>query len=257
MTSENFLAIGIIGTDVAITTILLFGVWRALLATGKPPTNVFGVVLRLGSVLFGWLAVALFLGWLGIFRSAADRPFPYIALAIGVPILIGALLIRGSRSVREIIDAVPQSWLVGFQFYRVVGVTFLILYAAGMLPGIFALPAGFGDTFVGLTAVVVAMGCARYHYKYDPFVALWNCLGVADLVVAMATGFFSAPSRFQIFSLHAPNFLIGSFPLVMIPIYAVPLSMVLHLASLTKLRQGNAHLRERFGHSELTDPGTV
>ncbi len=84
----------------------------------------------------------------------------------------------------------------------------------------------------------------------DPFVALWNWLGVADLVVAMATGFFSASSRFQIFSLHAPDFLIGSFPLVMIPIYAVPLSIVLHLASLTKLRQGNAHLREKFSRPE-------
>jgi hypothetical protein len=54
-------------------------------------------------------------------------------------------------------------------------------------------------------------------------------------VVALATGFLSAPSRFQMFSLDAPDFLIGSFPLVMIPIFAVPLSIVLHLASLTKM----------------------
>jgi hypothetical protein len=37
------------------------------------------------------------------------------------------------------------------------------------------------------------------------------------------------------FSLDAPDFLIGSFPLVMIPIFAVPLSIVLHIASLTKM----------------------
>jgi hypothetical protein len=55
--------------------------------------------------------------------------------------------------------------------------------------------------------------------------------------VAVVTGFLSAPSRFQLFSLEAPNALIGSFPLVMVPIYAVPLSIVLHLASLTKLRR--------------------
>jgi len=113
--------IDIIGADVAITIILLFGVWRALLTADRPPTDVLRVVLTLGCVLFGWLAVALFLGWLGIFRLPANQPFPYIALAIGVPIVIGALLIRGSRRVREIVDAVPQSWLVGFQFYRVVG----------------------------------------------------------------------------------------------------------------------------------------
>jgi hypothetical protein len=74
-------------------------------------------VLTLGSILFGWLAVALLLAWSGISRSAVRQPFPYIALAIGIPIVVGTLLIRGSRRVREIVDAVPQSWLVGFQFY--------------------------------------------------------------------------------------------------------------------------------------------
>jgi len=257
MTPTYYLSIIIIGANLAITIILLFGLSRALRATGRPPTDVLGVVLTLGCVLFGWLAVALYLGWLGIFRSVANQPFPYIALAIGVPIVIGALLIRGSKRVREIVDAVPQSWLVGFQFYRVAGVTFLVLYAAGLLPGIFALPAGYGDAFVGLTAPLVAIGYARYHSKFDRFVALWNWCGIADLVVAVATGFLSSPSRFQILSLDAPNNLISSFPLVMVPIYAVPLSIVLHMASLTKLRQSNVHLRESLGHSDLTDPSTV
>jgi hypothetical protein len=34
----------------------------------------------------------------------------------------------------------------------------------------------------------------------------------------------------------AGRVLIGSFPLVMVPIFAVPLSIVLHLASLSKIR---------------------
>jgi hypothetical protein len=125
--------------------------------------------LTLGFILFGWLAVALFLGWSGIFRSAVNQPFPYIALAIGIPIVIGALLIRGSRRVGEIVDAVPQSWLVGLQFYRVLGVIFLALYAGGLLPGAFALPAGYGDVFVGLTALPVAIGYARYGSKCVAF----------------------------------------------------------------------------------------
>jgi hypothetical protein len=237
MTPTYYLSIIIIGADLAITAILLFGVRRALLAAGRPPTQVLGVVLTLGSILFGWLAVALLLAWSGIFRAAANQPFPYIALAIVIPIVIGALLIRGSRRVREIVDAVPQSWLVGFQFYRVVGVIFLALYAGGLLPGAFALPAGYGDVFVGLTALPVAIGYTRCGSKCDQFVALWNWFGIADLVVAVATGFLSTPSPFQVLSLDAPNLLIDSFPLVMVPIYVVPLSIVLHLASLTKLRQ--------------------
>jgi hypothetical protein len=130
---------------------------------------------------------------------------------------------------------VPQSWLVTFQFYRVVGATFVILYTAGQLPGIFALPAGYGDLFIGLTALFVGAAAARHLTARDQLVVLWNWLGIADLFVAVTTGFLSAPTRFQLFSLDAPDFLIGSFPLVLIPIYAVPLSVLLHVASLSKV----------------------
>jgi hypothetical protein len=233
MTPLAYLSLYVLGANLAITLTLLFGLGRALRAAGKPSTEVARLVSTLGIVLFCWLGLALFLGWLGIFRSAVGQPVPYIALAIGIPVLTGALLLRGSKQFQEIIRVIPQSWLVGFQFYRVLGVIFLILHAAGLLPGVFALPAGCGDIIVGLTAVLVGVGYAQNR----KLVGLWNWFGIGDLVVAIGTGFLTAPSRFQLSSLDAPNYLIGSFPLVMIPIYAVPLSIVLHLASLTKLRQ--------------------
>jgi hypothetical protein len=37
--------------------------------------------------------------------------------------------------------------------------------------------------------------------------------------------------------MSSPNVLIGAFPLVMIPVFLVPLAVLLHLASLGKLRQ--------------------
>src|SRR6202795_4311158 len=229
-----FLSSVFVGADIIIVFVPLFGVRRALLGLGRTKADRVRIVSILGIVLFGWLVLSLFLGWQGIFRSALNQQVPYIALAIGIPILVGALLIRGSNQVREIIAAVAQSQLVAFQFYRVLGVTFLVLYAAGQLPGIFALPAGCGDVMVGLTALMVGARAARSDN--DQLVTLWNWLGIGDLVIAMATGFSSASSRFQIFSLDAPNVLIGSFPLVMVPIFAVPLSIVLHLASLSKIR---------------------
>jgi hypothetical protein len=251
MNSSLLLSIVVVGADVTITILLLCGVRKALRAKGKPPKDVRGVILVLSTILFAWLALALLAGWRGLFHSAENQVVPYISLAIGIPIVSGAVLIRWSRTIREIVDAVPQNWLVGIQFYRVVGLTFLVLQAAGLLPGIFALPAGYGDAFVGLTALLVAFAYARYQSKCDPLVTLWNYVGLADLAVALATGFLTAPSRFQIFSLDAPNLLIGSFPLVMIPIYAVPLSIVLHLVSLTKLRQSNtSRLATKSGGAE-------
>jgi hypothetical protein len=229
-----FLSFLIVGANTIIAFVLLSGLHRALLRLGRTRADRGRIVSIIGIVLFGWLGLALFLGGQGIFRSAVNQQVPPIALAMGIPILVGAFFIRASKQVREIIEAVPQSQLVAFQFYRVLGVTFLALYAVGQLPGIFALPAGLGDVTVGLMALTVGARAARS--ENDQLVSLWNWLGISDLVIAVATGFLSAPSRFQIFSLDAPNFLIGSFPLVMIPIFAVPLSIVLHLASLSKIR---------------------
>jgi hypothetical protein len=223
----------LVGADLIIVSVLLFGFHRALLGLGRTKADRGRIVSILGIVLFGWLGLALFLGWQGIFSSELNQTVPYIALAIGIPILVGALFIRGSKQVREIIAAVPQSQLVGFQFYRVLGVTFLVLYAAGQLPGIFAFPAGLGDIMVGLTALTVGARAARSDN--DQLVTLWNWFGISDFVIAVAIGFLSSPGRLQIFSLDAPNVLIGSFPLVMIPIFAVPFSTVLHLASLSKI----------------------
>jgi hypothetical protein len=47
----------------------------------------------------------------------------------------------------------------------------------------------------------------------------------------------NSPSLFQLFALDRPNELVSLFPLVLAPTYLVPLSILLHLASLTKLRK--------------------
>jgi hypothetical protein len=133
----------------------------------------------------------------------------------------------------RIIDAVPQPWIVGVQLYRALGVIFLILYATDKMPGLFAWPAGVGDVTVGLLAPVVALAYAGDARRNAGLVTAWNVLGILDLVVAITTGFITSPSA--LFSYQPPNELIAIFPLVLIPVYLVPLSILLHLASLAKL----------------------
>jgi hypothetical protein len=58
-----------------------------------------------------------------------------------------------------------------------------------------------------------------------------------DLAVAITTGFLTSPSAFQAFSLDAPNELISAFPLVLVPVFAVPLAVILHVVSLIKVRR--------------------
>jgi hypothetical protein len=117
------------------------------------------------------------------------------------------------------------------------GGIFLVLYGAGQLPGLFAWPAGLGDVLVGVLAPVVAIAYARGRGENHDLVALWNIFGLADLIVAVACGFATSPSPVQLAAFDNPNELITAFPLVLIPTYLVPVSVLLHLASMAKLRR--------------------
>ncbi len=225
----------ILFANVAIVFLVLTGVGAALAAAGQAPESVRRRVWATGLLLFGWLILAAVLGAAELFRPHPDRAGFAIVLAILLPIVAGALLIRGSAAVRDILRAVPQSWLVGVQAYRGLGTIFLVLLGVGLLPPEFALPAGFGDAFVGLAAIPVAVYYGAGAPQRGPLVVLWNVLGIADLVIAVGTGFLSSPSPLQQFAFADPNVIVGAYPLVLIPVFAVPLSIVLHIASLTKL----------------------
>jgi hypothetical protein len=119
------------------------------------------------------------------------------------------------------------------------GGIFLILYAAGQMPGLFAWPAAVGDITVGLLAPLVALAYARDPSRNANLVRGWNVFGILDLFVAVTTGFMTSPSA--LFTYEPPNELISVFPLVLVPVYLVPLAILLHLASLVKLHREVEH----------------
>ena len=125
----------------------------------------------------------------------------------------------------------------GVQLYRVIGGTFLVLMAQGQLPAHFAEPAGWGDVAVGLAAPLVALALARRGTGSRALAAGWNVLGLLDLVVAvgMGTGFL-APLLAPHLGAHVPPAAaMGVFPLVVIPTFAVPMGIMLHLLGLIRL----------------------
>lgn len=191
-----------------------------------------------------WFAVDLGLAHAGAFGPNAaggqqGQPLvPNIAIGISLPLLAGLAIILTSQRLDEVLARVPQSWIIGVQLYRVVGGVFLYLYAYDMVPGAFALPAGVGDVLVGMAAPLVAYAVARGYAGSRGLTIAWNIAGIGDLVVAVATGFLSSPGRYQLLAFDAPNTLIGAYPLVMIPLFAVPLFILLHVVSLRRVLAG-------------------
>lgn len=238
MSAPAYVTYTLLAFSLGILVVLLVGLRLAVARAGWNDTERVATLRTATALFILWYALALVLSLAGVFRGAADR-LPTIEFGIFVPIIIGSVLLWRSATVRRLLEAVPQSWLVGFQVYRAVGVIFLLLLGDGLLPSVFALPAGGGDVAVGLLAPVVAYAYARGAAGRDALVCAWNLLGLLDLVVAVTLGFLSSPSPFQMLAFDAPNELITAFPLVMVPAFAVPLSVILHLASLVKLARNS------------------
>jgi hypothetical protein len=241
MTAPSYVEMIVTAGDIAIVIALIYGLNQALVRAAWPVKARARAVRNASVILIAWYGAAFTLSRLDFFRGAEDR-IPTIQLGVFVPIVIGAVALWRSAALSRIIDAVPQSWLVGVQLYRAMGLVFLTLFWLGDLPGAFALPAGFGDVLVGVLAPFVAFLCARGYAASGALVRIWNVLGLLDLAVAVTTGFLTSPSPAQLLSLDAPNVLINAFPLAMIPVFVVPAAVLLHLASLIKLSR--AHGRQ-------------
>ena len=236
MTVPAYLPYYIFAGGVGIITAILLGL-RLALAKANWPQPDRGATLRTASlILIGWFLVAIALGGLGVYQASSDR-LPTIQYGILLPILIGGALLWRSSTLGRIIDAVPLPWLVGVQLYRALGLMFLILYANNKLPALFAWPAGIGDILVGVLAPLVALIYARAPREGASLVLGWNVLGILDLVVAVSTGFITAPSPFLPHINPPTSELMSVLPLVVIPTFAVPISILLHIATLMKLRR--------------------
>jgi hypothetical protein len=242
----SFLTVYVLFATVATVVALLWGLRSAISQAELSPRQQRRSFWAGTALLVGWFFAALLPSWLGFYQGAPKRILT-IEFGLLFPIIAGVIFYLKSSALRHIAAAAPQTLLVGIQSYRVLGIIFLVLFAGGALPGVFALPAGTGDVAVGLAAPAVAFAFARGLRGSAGLARAWNLFGLADLVVAVTNGFLSSPSPVQKFAFDTPNTLITAFPLVMVPVFLVPLAILLHLASLAKLVLNQPSSHEAIG----------
>jgi hypothetical protein len=207
-------------------------------------------------LLVAWFAFALIAGALGVFQNATDRIGAAVGIAAGVPIVVFALWFAVSASFRRFVLGLNPRTLTFVQTWRVIGVTFLILQARGVLPAIFAWPAGYGDVFIGATAAFVAWKLCDPNHRTS-FI-FWNVLGITDLVTAVGMGTtagFIQPHGIPM----AP---MTNLPLSLIPTFLVPLFLIFHVICIVQAREWRSvagerrfESAERSGNQEICDPG--
>jgi hypothetical protein len=180
-----------------------------------------------------WFLAMLAAGFAGVFsRGDPSRPpVPLGAVAL-LPVVVFLVALATSSAVRGFVRSLDLRILTFAQTGRVIGGVFVVLWAVGRLPAGFALPAGLGDLFVGVTAPLVASYVVpRLPARRGLYVA-WVAFGILDLVVAVTSGVLHSPTSVGLLAGPVTTAPMGSLPLSLIPTFLVPLAVILHVAAL-------------------------
>jgi hypothetical protein len=214
---------------------IALGLWLGLESTDLTPDQRRATWLAVMIADTLWFAVAWSAAINGAFRTGVS-PLPVLPLAILLPVIIGAPLLLLSKRLGQVLDAMPATWLVALQLYRVFGIWALVAGLRGVLPGLLAWPAGIGDVLTGLLALPVAIAVATGTAQGRRAAIIWNLFGLADLAVAITMGAITSPGRLQLIVPDVPSIgAAGAYPDVLTPAFVVPSSILLHTLSLRQL----------------------
>lgn len=184
-------------------------------------------------ILLLWLAAAYALGATEVLTTEGPQPFRPVLLTILVPLGLFLAAAAGSARFRGFVLGLDIRLLTMLQHWRVLGFAFLPLTAFGVLPGLFAWPAGLGDVAIGLAApFVLAALVRRPDFTQSRRFLAFHLLGILDFVVAAGAATLSS-GAFP--SLHAgplTSAALEVWPLSIFPTFIVPLFLMAHLAVL-------------------------
>jgi hypothetical protein len=118
-----------------------------------------------GGLIAAWFVFALSASALHLFKTDPEQPPLALGLAVSIPLVVFLLWFATSAGFRQFALSLDPRTLTFVQSWRIAGFTFLVLYAAGLLPGVFALPAGWGDIAIGATAPLAALKLANFSRR--------------------------------------------------------------------------------------------
>ncbi len=181
----------------------------------------------------GWTAVGaawFLLVWelarAGMFEGSRPTARGAALAVMLVPPFAGAAALASQYAAALVRLAAPAD-LITVQAYRLVAVVALIALAGEALPAWLALPVGLGDSALGLAAISVARRLRAGAPGARSRARVWNLAGIMLATFTMVATLAAGRSTGYFFSLY---------PLVLLPTFIAPCSLLLHGATLTALR---------------------
>jgi hypothetical protein len=200
-------------------------------------TNTTTNTLPVWLVVAAWAALSLILNLLGIFINPPDKPPLALLVSVILPPILFLIGYALSSKVRTLSLNLDLRLLTAMQAWRIIGAMFLVLMTFRLLPGVFAWPAGIGDVIVGAYAPFVVLSISRGTSGWQKHVVLLNVLGLLDFIGAIGGGVLSGDSPIGILRGDVTANIMQQLPLSMIPTFAVPFWIILHIVSLIKVRK--------------------
>lgn len=178
-----------------------------------------------------WFVLSLAASARHLYRNGPDQPPLALGLAVVLPVAAFLLWFAASPQFRAFALSLSPRNLTLAHTWRMGGFVFLALATYGVLPWLFAIPAGLGDMAVGMTAAPVALNRADPHHRAS-FIG-WQIFGMVDLVVAVSLGTLAG-----VIEPHGvPTTAMTALPMSLIPTFAVPLFFIFHIICIAQARR--------------------
>ena len=195
---------------------------------------------RIAAWLTAWFVVVVILAATRALYYEGGLGAPGLGIAVALPIAVLCIVVARTQALREEFHRVPLWLLVGVHVVRLLGISFIILYTAGRLPAPFASAAGWGDIFVGATALPVAWLTYRRPTNVRSMIWIWNVIGIADLINAVGLGVISSPGPQRLIFAEPSSAIMTTLPWLLIPGFLVPLLFAVHIGIFIRLAKQDA-----------------
>jgi hypothetical protein len=176
-----------------------------------------------------WFIAVLSASAFGLFENDSDQAGLAVAVAAAAPVAAFFAWFTMSRAFRRFVLSLNPRILTIAHSWRIMGLAFVLLAANGVLPRVFALPAGYGDIAIGATAAWAALKLANPSRRYSFIV--WQALGMADLAIAVTLG-----TTARLLSTEGSMQVMTVLPLSLVPAFLVPLFLIFHAISIAQAR---------------------
>ena len=204
-------------------------------------THTYEKLSATGRVVFGicfiWFVLILALALSGSFEAAVGEKPVEILLAVAVPVIVFCVSYMSIKVFQDWILKLDIRPIILLHSWRMIGLGFVFLYFYDQLPALFALPAGIGDAIAAIGALFI--GIALFKQKSNvsrKWIYSWNTFGLMDFILAVSLGVATRTDEMLYSASQVGSDIMGTFPLVMIPGFAVPFYIITHLIIYAQLK---------------------